>query len=658
MPKSIKFIILFLILSVQYTQGSAQENEIKIGQKVEVFNVGGNLNLRKGPGINFAVVTSLQAGAILTVVGGPEISDDYQWWELESPLGNGWAAGEFLQPLSSESNSAIQSSPSIKQFDWRGNLSCKPEQQVYDGLLYCTGIDGANKIVHVLVADLQAPGIAFEYILPEGRSDSYEGELECRDPNVPAWSGPAEGCYVSGNKNLYPVMYLYLPKDEVQKDAIDRAQEVRQSPSLAAVFNADYAASSQTHGPEGLMVVRGDRLDGAENCDDDYNAALRPWLALGNNIDQELGRINAEINRLEIDSTQINPWVYTGIGGGPWLIRDGEIVPGSTTCNSEKVLQILDPIMNCSGNLKPQKNPPISEKYSPGSCRTTWHTAAGLSKDNRWLFLVLSTSERNPETIARFMKNQLGVWQALKFDGGGSSQMLYNPEIPVHIDQIEDDQNIKPRPLTNFIAVYAPEGDGIQLPLEAQPKEKVFYQVISSGETAQIQIEVLNSGSFTWHPDDQVELREEVWFILPSPVNTLPLSSQVKPGDTASWSWEKNTDSFLARRFRMYHKDEPFGPEFAVVIGVLPEDWATNSDELEAQIQEIIDEWESKGEEELDDLVNQIEDWFIAQISNWFKKTLFNLTQSLDELARSGCQNAVIIFGLLMLVVIRHQRYY
>lgn len=650
----IKLAILCMVLSIPFTLGLAQESGFEIGQKVKVSTVGSNLNLRQGPGLSFPIVTKLPDGTILTVVGGPEKSDGYRWWEIEGSLGRGWAADEYLIPVPLESSSAAQSSPSNEQFDWRANLSCKPEQQVYDGLLYCTGIDGANQSVHVLVIDLQANSIAFEYILPEGRSDGHDGEKECRDPNVPEWGGPAKGCYVSGNRNHYPVMYLYMPEDQEYKDAIDRALEVRKSPSLAAVFNADYAASSQTHGPEGLIVVRGDRLDGAINCDDDYNAALRPWLALGNNIDQELGRIQAEINRLEIDSTTINPWVYTGIGGGPWLIRDGEVVPGSTTCRGEKVLQTLDPIMNCSGNQKQKKLPPLSEKYNSGSCRASFHTAAGLSRDNRWLFLVLSTSQRNPDTLASFMKNQLGAWQALKFDGGGSSQMLYNPEKPMLIDPIETSGE-KTRPLTNFLAVYASNGDGILLPLKSEPKEKVFYQVVSSGETAQFQLEVLNSGSFTWHPDDQVELREEPWFLLSPVVDSLPLTSPTKPGDTATWPWETNTDSLSVRRFQMYQKDEPFGPEFAVVVAVLPEDWADSSEKFEAKLQEIIDEWEARGEDELDELVNQIQDWFLAQIGNWLERTIYNLTHSLDELASSGCQNAIIIFGLLALAILRHR---
>ncbi len=393
-------------------------------------------------------------------------------------------------------------------------------------------------------------------------------------------------------------------------DAVGRAREVRASPQLAAIINADYGAPDATHGPEGLMVVQQDRLDGADKCDDDYNAALRPWLGVGESLDPSAGRLLAAIDRLKTDSSNVPEWIYTGIGGGPWLIQNGLPMPGSASCRGVKELDVLEPIENCTGNEKAPKPVPLSEGYAGGSCRLAPHTAVGISKDNQWLFFVVSTSDRDPGTITNFMLQKLGVWNAMKFDGGSSSQMLFlgPPETLVYPENVNRD-------LTNYLALYAPQGKGITLPLEAEPKERVYYTVVIEGETAQVQIEVLNSGAFTWSSEDEVELREEPWSLLSPVVESLPLPGAIAPGQTATWDWEINTSGVLVQRFQMYQKGEAFGPEIAVVVVVVPKDMADKKQEIERKIQEMIDAWKARGEQELEKLVKQITEWALKEIS-------------------------------------------
>jgi uncharacterized protein YgiM (DUF1202 family) len=57
---------------------------------------GSNLNLRQDPSINGALVGKLPDGSRVVVLDGPQSADGYDWYHLDTDLGTGWAAGQFL----------------------------------------------------------------------------------------------------------------------------------------------------------------------------------------------------------------------------------------------------------------------------------------------------------------------------------------------------------------------------------------------------------------------------------------------------------------------------------------------------------------------------------------------------------------------------------
>jgi hypothetical protein len=524
--------------------------------------------------------------------------------------------------------------------DWRGNLTCPSEHQVREGVIYCTGTDSAGHPVHVLVADLTVSSVRFEYIMPKGASDGHTGMQECHDPNVPEWGGPAKGCFVPSNRGLFPRIGL--------QEAVDRAVEVRSSPPVAAVINGDYGAPNGTHGPEGLIVVRRERLDGASRCDDDYNAALRPWLGLGEMVDPAIGRLQAMIDRLQTDNSPLPAWLYTGIGGGPWLVRDGNLYPGAANCDGDGRLDQITPVMNCTGRQKETPGPPKLEGYGPGSCRLAPHTAAGLSRDGRWLFLAISTGADHPGTLADFMRNQLGAWNALKFDGGGSSQLWFHSASPITVDPAGEK-----RLLSNYLALYAPPGQGIELPLQATPLERVYYKVLTTGETAEFKLQVRNAGEYSWTSEDSIELRSEPFFTLSPVVESLPPNSRVPPGETASWQWRAGSGSLTFRRFQMVQKGKPFGTDFAVVVITLPRGMEERRQELEEKIQEIIDEWKARGEKELDRLMRELQRLVERELEKLWERLITELMRKLDEICRSAMGSLSLVMVASMIAVIR-----
>ena len=307
---------------------------------------------------------------------------------------------------------------------WQHNLQCDKNDQKYKGLEYCTQ-QFLNSTFHVIVVDLTSAGIALEYILVEG-NDRYGVFDECKDVNIPLWS-TGDGCK-DPKDGLYPVMAF--------GDAVNRAEEG----GAAVVINGDYSACTvyhstscpsgkyRSHGPEGLTVVGGNRLDGPINGDIDENAVNRPWFAVG-----ESPNLQVEIDILVGKDSKEKPfeWIYTGMGGGPWLIKDGTVQG--------------EDIDDCT-NL---------DKHSCTSYVA--QTALGISQDKNYLYLVAAKGQ-NAKGIAEFMAQQLHLWRAIKLDGGGSTELWYAGKEEPFVLMGDG------RPLTNYLAVIAGPGSGIDVP--------------------------------------------------------------------------------------------------------------------------------------------------------------------------------------------------
>jgi hypothetical protein len=72
--------------------------EIEPGALVVVQGtLGAGLNLRAEPSTEAALVTNAAEDTVLTVLEGPQETDDYTWWKLRTPGGEeGWGADEWL----------------------------------------------------------------------------------------------------------------------------------------------------------------------------------------------------------------------------------------------------------------------------------------------------------------------------------------------------------------------------------------------------------------------------------------------------------------------------------------------------------------------------------------------------------------------------------
>ena len=291
-------------------------------------------------------------------------------------------------------------------YPWRNFLVCDPDLQKYRGVEYCASEDGK---VLVAVVDLHASGVRLEYVIAHG-VDRNGNAGECKDVNIPRWGPVNGGCADPRNHARYPSLSL--------------KQAVMRMPDAAVIVNSDYFSPEYQHGPEGFTVVRGRRLDGRLNGDTDDNASRRPWLAVSGKAP-----LRAEIRQFPIgkDNGGKPEWVYTGVGGGPWLVRHGQIARKD--------------ILTC-------------KNVGRGACRKeAEQTAVGLSTDHRWLYLVVYLRKDGVRSLAQFMHDDLDVWDAMKFDGGSSTQMAYAGRVLVGRNG---------RRLTQYLAVIAQPGHGIE----------------------------------------------------------------------------------------------------------------------------------------------------------------------------------------------------
>jgi uncharacterized protein YgiM (DUF1202 family) len=82
---------------------------------------GSNLNLREEPTIDGTLIDRLPDGSVVVVLDGPVTADGYDWYELDTDLGTGWAAGEFLVYAAD----AIEVGDTVSVFD--GNLNLRDD---------------------------------------------------------------------------------------------------------------------------------------------------------------------------------------------------------------------------------------------------------------------------------------------------------------------------------------------------------------------------------------------------------------------------------------------------------------------------------------------------------------------------------------------------
>ena len=308
--------------------------------------------------------------------------------------------------------------------------------------------------------------------------------------------------------------------------------------------------------------------------------------------------------------------------------------------NPRYQLNEIDPVTNCAGSPKPAPAPPVLEIYG-SSCYATAHTAGGLSADKRWLFMVINDGKLLPEQLAVFMHINLGVQEALKFDGGGSSALWFKGATELTVNPVSDD-----RPLSNWMAIHAPAGTGISLPLEATTPERVFTKVRTDGKSAAFKLKFTNTSAYTWMPDDNIGiLGPGATSFVGDPATrhlAFKLTKPVPPGKAVEYDWEENAKGLAFSRFQMAQDGEPFGEDVQVIVLTVPQSMQEQADKLQKELDRIVAEAQAKGEEGLNNLVAEVQRWFVKQGQDLLNQLAAEAEKQTQGLLDSLCGATVL----------------
>ena len=243
------------------------------------------------------------------------------------------------------------------------------------------------------------------------------------------------------------------PPDEQRERVIDIAKRYRDQDVLIAI-NGDYFGAGR--GPEGPTVVQGQRLDTAEMIAANPSEYRRSTLAVsrsGQAVVTHLSPIDL------LDPAAYRDLLFNTVSGGPIILLNGQPLPEELSC-------FVDGI-------------PVN------ACRRDRQTAAGVDEQGTTLYLVVST-QRSTRGLAELLRDY-GAFNAMKLDGGGSSQLWYRGRTLVKSD----------REVANALLVFAEDRPRHAAQLLKRPP----VPLLTAGESITLDVPLRNTGYLDWTVD-------------------------------------------------------------------------------------------------------------------------------------------------------------
>jgi hypothetical protein len=411
-------------------------------------------------------------------------------------------------------------------------------ETTYDGIVYCSEDDGK---IHIVIIDLDNPYIRFDVVMADDVTS-------------------------------------------VDTTSRERIEEMVKRPpyqdlEVVVAINADYFGND--HGPEGLTVKTGRRLDANRGPTQNRNALWRSSLAVSRLNRVSLGRKSA--TELE-DPRAYRERFYNAVGGGPLILNQGVVISNVVAC--------------------------LLEGFPVGACRRKIQTAAGLSEDGRRLYLAVGKG-RDVEGFARLLQDY-EAFTAIKLDGGGSSQLWYDGQMLHDTD----------RPVGNALFVFyspVPRHDAHFSSLPAFP-------VVEPGERVEIDFEIENTGFLAWEPDLGYRFKNvQGWPMLGPAYQRLP--KQVPAGGRLLSSLTvkaPHRPGVYATEWQLVRRAEPVGTRLWFALAVVPSGSAETG--LKEQLETQFAEWRSRPgfEQEWSTLRRELERMIWRQVEAELRATIYD----------------------------------
>jgi exopolysaccharide biosynthesis protein len=311
----------------------------------------------------------------------------------------------------------------------------------------------------MLLAGLSSSPVEAAPLPPNCRSQ-VEGITYCRD------DGGATQVLIVDLTNPYVRVQTAMANDvldvrpiEVQRERVSEIAQRYRRDNVMIAINGDYFGADR--GPEGPTVVQGVRLDTS------LTIALNP---------SRYRRTTLVVSRFGHATivtplpSQLNPAFYqdvlfNAISGGPVILRNGAVESEIFAC--------------------------VFDDIPAGSCRRARQSAAGVDADGHTLYLAVSTV-RSTGDMARLLRDY-GADDAMKLDGGGSSQLWYNGRTLLDSD----------RGVANALLVFVEDRPRHAAQLMTRPS----VPIVEVNEPASIEIDIRNTGFLDWTTDRGYGLR-------------------------------------------------------------------------------------------------------------------------------------------------------
>jgi hypothetical protein len=327
------------------------------------------------------------------------------------------------------------------------------------------------------------------------------------------------------------------PPEEQREGVVDMAKRYRETGVVIAV-NGDYFG--WWRGPEGPTVVQGQRLDTAETIAANPSDYRRSTLALSRSGTAAITHLSP-IDLLA--PAAYRDLLFNTVSGGPIILLNGQPLPEELSCFIDNI--------------------PVN------ACRRDRQTVAGVDEQGTTLYLVVST-QRSTRGLAELLRDY-GAFNALKLDGGGSSQLWYRGRTLVKSD----------RDVANALLVFAEDQPRHAPQLLRRPP----VPLLNAGESITVDVPLRNTGYLDWTIDRWYGLGRISGSI--GATSFVRLLSDVPPKADATVSVPigiAGPPGVYTSTWQMLQPFEKFGPTVPINAVVMPPDAAT----LRKQIQPLL----------------------------------------------------------------------
>lgn len=209
------------------------------------------------------------------------------------------------------------------------------------------------------------------------------------------------------------------------------------------------------------------------------------------------------------------------------------------------------------------------------------------------IFLVYNTKTARQSDAAKVLKSA-GADKVMMLDGGGSTQLICQG-----IRYVDSDRWI---PQALGVA-------GADVPAVAVEFTVDEWQVITQGESLQVEIPVTNSGASIWEPGQaQIHLSQEPW----GQDEVFPVETLVLPGEGTSFTWRAGEFSnwgIFRAQVSLFQGGQYFPPQPPTLgVVVLPE----NLENRKADLLRKIERWEQAND--VQGVEQRIVDWLKQEL--------------------------------------------